>query len=648
MPRRCLNPHFVHRAAFAMRVTAHRRLLAGFLSLLVSQSALAATKKDATLPKSPPTITVIYPRPKQSIGPVDSMFILGSVTPGAKLTVNGVKVFVYRTGGFLAFVPVHPGQFVFRLKASNQRGNDTLSLPVQIADVRPIPSDSGAMIRKETIRPMWRRTVRAGDDISVGFDGTAGGAAFFRVLSPTDTLGPYAMTELRPENLSDFAAFQQDDRSQDSLPEIVPKPPSRGRYHGIWRVPDVVTSDSLRIAVELHRGHGTGTHESDSVAFATAPGALRPVDADSPRVVELLDSVQILRLGPRMGYLSIFQPYGVRARWWGEAGPWTIIQPAPGYEAWIETAKTRLLPDGTPLPGSSIERIATKAAPSGGGAVELVIGTSERLPFKITVDDDLVSMHLLIFGATSNTDWIEQDPKDDLIDHISWTQIQPQVYEVDAHLKLPVWGYDAHYEDTRLVVRFRRPPVVRKGLKGLTIVVDAGHSADPGAIGPTGLMEKDANLQLALAVRDVLQARGARVVMTRSGNENVPLYDRPVRALAGGGDIFVSIHNNASPDGINPLIHNGSAVYYYHPFSRDLAESVHRRLLPATHLDDFGLTQGNFAVIRPTQYPAILVECTFIIVPEQEELLTQRAFIKRTARGIADGIGDFIRGRLSQ
>jgi len=627
------------------RSAAHLVFLAGICSIMPGQ-VLAAQSKTAA-PRIPPKLLVVYPHPNQQIGPVDSTFIIGSVTPGSKLTINGTKVSVYRTGGFLAFLPVRPGLFAFRLKASNPHGTDTLTVPVTIADIRPIPADSGVIIRRETIRPMWNRTVRASDEISVAFDGTVGCSAVFRVIALPDTLGPFPMTEVRPASLSDFAAFLRSYQLQeDSLPDAALAPVTRGRYHGIWRVPVNLKSDTVRVMVELRRkpnAPGKGMQpRGDSLDIAMAPGGLLSADLLGPRVVELIDSVQILRLGPRMGYFTILQPYGVRAKWWGEAGPWTILQPAPGYEAWIETAKTRLLPEGTPMPGSSIERLATRADSA---AVRLEVGLSERLPFKVTVGDDLHSIRVLLFGATSNTDWIEQDPADDLIDNITWSQLQPEVYQIDLTLGQPVWGYDARYDDRRFVLELRRQPVLKSGLKGLTIVVDPGHSADPGALGPTGLLEKDANLKLALALRTQLEGRGARVVMTRTGDQDVPLYERPVIAVSRHADLYVSVHNNAVPDGVNPSAHNGSAVYYYHPFSRDLAQSVHKRLLQTTHLDDYGLTQGNFAVIRPTQYPSVLAECAFIIIPEQEEMLTRQDFVNRTAKGIADGVADFVHDR---
>ncbi|MBI3871907.1 MAG: N-acetylmuramoyl-L-alanine amidase [candidate division Zixibacteria bacterium] len=619
-----------------------RRTLIGVLLL----AGLPAAVPGATSPprfKPPlsgrPVIHVIYPADSQSIAAVDSTFIIGSVNPGSTLTINNRPVTVYRTGGFLGWLPVQPGGFVFRLKARNKSGSDSALVHVRIADARPIPSDSGAVIRTPSIHPTWNRTIRGGDEIPVSFDGTVGGAARFEILSRRDTLGPYPMIELKGQALTDFQVFRRDEASApDDFSEPSAAPNGGGRYHGIWNVPEGVRGDSLRVRVSLR-----GRWKKRESATAFAPGVLIPVDGRPVRVVELTDSVQTLRTGPRLGYFTIFQPYGVRSRWWGEAGPWTILRPAPGYDAWIETEKTRLLPEGTPLPTSAIVRLSTSVE---GQWVRLLVGTSERLPFKVTVDDDLRNVHVLIFGATSNTDWVEPDPKDDLIDNVVWSQTVPEVYQIDVRLTQPLWGYDAHYEDRRLVVAFRRAPVVKSGLSGLTIAVDPGHSADPGAIGPTGLMEKDANLRLATNLKAALEKMGARVVMTRTGDEDVPLYERPALALAGRADLFVSVHNNAVPDGINPLAHNGTGTYYYEPFSRALAKAVHRGVLTATGLDDYGLTQGNFAVIRPTQYPATLVECSFIIIPQQEEMLETEKFVTRTAQGIADGIADFVRERL--
>ena len=608
-----------------------------FLAVVFAAMCAGAAAEQTTL-SGPPVIAVVYPTDSLVVGPLDSTSIRGSVTPGSQLTINGQPVEVYRTGGFLAFLPVRPGPFVFQLRAENEFGRNTDSVLIFVADVRPISPDSGLRITGESLRPLWNRTIRPGDEISIGFQGTMGSRARFWIVSTTDSLGPYPMTELPHQPLGTFSSYRDHlTRLADSLPLLPARGNGQGRYHGIWRVPSGLDADTLWAIAQLIGGD----NDADSIS-ARAPGGLWPIESLPPRVVELTDSVQTLRMGPRLGYFTIFQPYGVRARWWGEAGPWTIIQPAPGYEAWIETVKTRLLPEGTPPPGSLIERLGTVSTPR---SVRLEVGTSERLPFKVIVADDLINVHIAVFGATSNTDWIAQDPDDDLIADVAWSQTRPSLYEIDLRLSQPLWGYDARYENGRLIVEFRRPPDLDRGLSGLTVVVDAGHSADAGAIGPTGLKEKTANLSIARVLKRDLERKDVNVIMTRQGGEDVPLYDRPAIAVARGADLFVSVHNNSVPNGVNPFIRNGTGTYYYHPFSRDLARHVQRETLSETELGDYGVTHGNFAVIRPTQYPSVLVECAFIIIPEQEEMLTQRDFARRVAKGIVKGIERFLKER---
>ena len=74
-----------------------------------------------------------------------------------------------------------------------------------------------------------------------------------------------------------------------------------------------------------------------------------------------------------------------------------------------------------------------------------------------------------------------------------------------------------------------------------------------------------------------------------------------------------------------------------------LARAVQSALVEKTGMNDFGLYYGNLAVNRPTHYPAILVECAFMMIPEQEALLKTEKYWKKVSRAIVKGIEEFIR-----
>mgnify|MGYP000402693316 FL=1 len=90
------------------------------------------------------------------------------------------------------------------------------------------------------------------------------------------------------------------------------------------------------------------------------------------------------------------------------------------------------------------------------------------------------------------------------------------------------------------------------GLKIRTVVIDAGHGGhDPGAIGPSGLKEKDVNLKIARALKEKLDQEGRKfgitnVYLTRSDDRFIPLEERTGIAKKMGADLFISIHCNAA------------------------------------------------------------------------------------------------------
>ncbi len=618
------------------------KLTVGWIVVMVFASLWITSAAHAPLADVPLGISVVYPEEGQQIPALDSTFIFGATMPGAKLTINGTEVPVYQTGGFLAYLPLDTGEFVFHLEVVDGEQSASLDRAIVVGQPGHFLRDTNLVILQSTLKPSNHLSLPPGEYLEVGFQGTPDCVGHFQIEGIE---GTFPMAERQGEIRLSSGGYVFDQTGG-----AVFQPP--GIYTGVWQVPLGINLDSARVLFCLSRD----TTVFDSLFTADSAGTFCGytdcVHAESgrylsfrqggvPQVVELTDSIQILRFGPGLGYLTTFQPAGIRAVATGESGGWTSLRLADGYTGWVETRKTLSLPAGTPIPRGLISYIRTTASDTW---TDIRLDLQTPLPYKVTEYPEDRMLVLTVFGATTNTDWVRYDPADDLIERIDWNQDEPGVYQLRVHLtRGPIWGYEVTYDKSGMSFSIRKPPDLRRGLRGLTICVDPGHSLDRGAVGPTGLMEKNANLAIALQLQKRLESRGARVVMTRTADVQVDLYDRPAIARAADADIFVSIHNNALPDGINPFFNNGTSSYYYHPHSQRLARSVQPRLVDATKLSDFGLYQANLAVLRPTQYPSVLVECAFMMVPEQEDLLKREKFQKQIAKGIVRGLEDFVK-----
>lgn len=171
------------------------------------------------------------------------------------------------------------------------------------------------------------------------------------------------------------------------------------------------------------------------------------------------------------------------------------------------------------------------------------------------------------------------------------------------------------------------------------VTIDAGHGGrDTGAIGPTGLLEKDVVLDIAQRVRELLVRAGIRAIMTREADVFVELADRPRVARQQGATVFVSIHANAST---RPSA-NGSETYYLTPQSQVLAQMVQEELSRVPGLISRGTKTANFLVLRESDVPAVLVEVAYISNVDEEARLRQSAFRQRLAEAVGRGVQRFL------
>lgn len=192
------------------------------------------------------------------------------------------------------------------------------------------------------------------------------------------------------------------------------------------------------------------------------------------------------------------------------------------------------------------------------------------------------------------------------------------------------------------------------GLKGKKIAIDPGHGGcDPGAIGPTGVTEKSVTLRISLEVKKLLEAAGAKVIMTRTTDVEVSpkkenasdveeLQARCDIANKAKADVFVCIHL----DSFSSREARGTTGYYYTKGtanSRRLAGLIQGSVVRYLNTHSRGTKSCNFYVVRKTYMPATLVEIAFLSNPSEEKLLTSAAGIKKAAQGVADGIAEFFK-----
>lgn len=197
------------------------------------------------------------------------------------------------------------------------------------------------------------------------------------------------------------------------------------------------------------------------------------------------------------------------------------------------------------------------------------------------------------------------------------------------------------------------PRAAGKTLHDLIVVVDPGHggSRDCANAIENGqrVYEKDLTLAIGLKVRALLAEAGANVIITRSSDAAVGLYDRPRLANENNADIFISIHTD---DCEIANTASGTTAYYHmdDANSRALAHCIVESIAAVSGLPNRGARSDRvrfhtgMAVLRAATMPATLVELGYINNARDRSKLVDDAFQQRIAQAIFDGIAAYVEG----
>jgi N-acetylmuramoyl-L-alanine amidase len=217
------------------------------------------------------------------------------------------------------------------------------------------------------------------------------------------------------------------------------------------------------------------------------------------------------------------------------------------------------------------------------------------------------------------------------------------------------------------------------------MVLDAGHGGhDPGATGPTGLMEKELVLDVTRRVaRLVSDQLGIKVLLSRDGDHFVPLRDRTTFANRAQADVFVSIHANAhrevASQGVETYFLSSEATdnaarqvaalensvvqlekptaggrgdvvktilwdlaqSQFQEESSRLAEIVQDSMTQSLKISSRGVKQAGFYVLGGAAMPAILIEIGFVTNPKEERKLRETRYRDDIARAIVAGLAEY-------
>jgi len=196
--------------------------------------------------------------------------------------------------------------------------------------------------------------------------------------------------------------------------------------------------------------------------------------------------------------------------------------------------------------------------------------------------------------------------------------------------------------ETETVTVLSRTPAEAAPERTRLVVLDPGHGGSANGAEYGGVKEKDLNLSIALKTAELLENAGLTVLLTRTDDRDLSLYERTDLANGQEADLFVSIHCNASLD------HDDALGIYTCAYSEGtegwhLAETLYRTLQTSTGAPGFGMEpRPNLAVLRTSRMPAALVECGFMSTPEELALLVQPEYQAKLAQGIANGVLDWL------
>lgn len=571
-----------------------------FTLVLVMTTGLLFSQ-DAT----PPFIRLT--NPYKTTNPVRSarQWLIGSTCKSCALSINDKPVKVYPTGAFVYPLDLVPGDTIMTLLAES--GNKSLTKKINYAYTLAPPPEPVKTLTIESIRtfPEGNLVLKPGDQVR------------FRVK---------ALPRCVVKVMQQTVLYELPESQTNGMPGI---------YQGEYTIKEADTFRLKKLPVVITDSLGLFFYRETSNQFSVMSTLASDVAITKGRLAHLEYGLGDDRLGgAKIGYLDS----NIALKIVGKVGSDYKVQLSKTRTAYIPDDLVELMPKGTFAPSS----LTTNFTVFGDDKYDYVrVGLFARLPYQSFQLVDPSRIVVDVYGATNNTNWITQMETVKEIKNVYYEQAEDDVFRVTIELKhAQHWGHMFYYAGNTLVIKVRQPPAALS-LKNLTVAVDAGHGGtNMGAVGPTGITEKELTLAISLRLQQALEKEGARVIMTRTKEEFFDNHERILFYRDSLPDLLVSIHLNSSDD---PLGMGGTGAFYRYVGFRNLSRSIYKRMLELG-LAEYGNTGSfNFMLNSPTEYPNALVETLFLSNPEEEMKVLDPKFQQQIADKIVQGINDFLK-----
>ncbi len=585
-----------------------------------------------------PLLNVAHPPDSPTIYYGNSLFVFGTTQSFSQVhvTVNGepVDVLDSRTGNFLTMVEIPRGEeFPVKIAATDAKGTTV----VERSALYPAPSGSmprePLAIHSSNLIPRDDQTIKSGDTLRVAFQGSVGAEARFWIGSPENQVN---MTELAysggpPGEGGIYTALYT--VSEEDVP-------ARGLSH------------PMPVTVSLQRGDDRVTRElMGRVTFFSDPPY---------KIVEVKEEHRL----KNRGWLYImrddtFQAYGTTIG--GTGHPTNVItyltegtryevQGISGnyYRVKVNSSDTFLIHQDVVRETDTREAPEPKLSEIGlsetGEMVTIMLETTERFPF--LVEDGKKQLRIKLYGIDKDGEILIPELPE-FIDQVELDE-KPAVSDGAAVLTVSLdqkmAGFECRWVGSGLAIDIYKPPVVDREnpLRGKTIIVDPGHGGeDTGASGPGDVHEKDVVLAMGLHLERLLEAEGANVIMTRTEDVFVNLYDRPAGINEYGADLLISIHANAHAQDAPAVDIHGLMILYNYEHNEELADIMLETMEAETDLPAFRTWRRNIAVLRHPQVPSVLVEAGYMMHPDDNWHILHPGGQKELAESMLKGIKEF-------